>query len=124
VGLGSFLAESRAVTERLVRVSPVRVATPVSDPATPSEAAYDLLRSMTGIGPCAADKLLRLLGHYDRLGLDSWCRARFLKLYPRTRKTRFDAAIGRRYAPCAPYSGLAMWLDLTRTWHEPGAEFP
>lgn len=69
------------------------------------------------IRPYAADNLLRLLGHHDRLGLNSWCRARFLKLYPRTRKTRLDAAIGRRYAPCAPYSALAMWLDLTHAPH-------
>jgi hypothetical protein len=67
---------------------------------------------------------MRLLGHHDRLGLDSWCRARFLKLYPRSRKATLDAAIARRYAPFAPYRGLAMWLDLTRTWHEPGAPFP
>ena len=76
---------------------------------------YERLRSITGIGPYAADNLMRLLGHYDRLGLDSWCRARFLKLYPRTRKAGLDAAIARRYRPYAPYSGLAMWLDLTRT---------
>jgi N-glycosylase/DNA lyase len=88
------------------------------DPAVPSETAYERLRSITGIGPYAADNLMRLLGHYDRLGLDSWCRARFMKLYPRTRKAGLDAAIARRYRPYAPWSGLAMWLDLTKRWHE------
>jgi N-glycosylase/DNA lyase len=87
----------------------------------PSDEVYARLRSMTGIGPYAADNLMRLLGHNDRLGLDSWCRARFLKLYPRTRKATLDAAIARRYRPYAPHSGLAMWLDLTRKWHEPDA---
>ena len=48
----------------------------------------------------------------------------YLKLYPRTRKATLDAAIARRYRPYAPHSGLAMWLDLTRTWHEPEAAFP
>ena len=91
------------------------------DPAIPSETVYERLRSIVGVGPYAADNLMRLLGHNDRLGLDSWCRARFLKLYPRTRKTGLDAAITRRYRPYAPHSGLAMWLDLTRTWHEPDA---
>jgi N-glycosylase/DNA lyase len=91
------------------------------DPTLPSETVYERLRSITGIGPYAADNLMRLLGHNDRLGLDSWCRARFLKLYPRTRKAGLDAAIARRYRPFAPHSGLAMWLDLTRKWHEPDA---
>jgi N-glycosylase/DNA lyase len=91
------------------------------DPAVPSQAVYERLRSIVGIGPYAADNLMRLLGHNDRLGLDSWCRARFMKLYPRTRKAGLDAAIARRYKPFAPHSGLAMWLDLTRKWHEPDA---
>jgi 3-methyladenine DNA glycosylase/8-oxoguanine DNA glycosylase len=91
------------------------------DPAFPSEVAYERLRSIAGIGPYAADNLMRLLGHHDRLGLDSWCRARFLKLYPRTKRAALDAAIARRYRPYAPWSGLAMWLDLTRKWHEPDA---
>ena len=96
------------------------------DPAFPSEAVYARLRSIVGIGPYAADNLMRLLGHNDRLGLDSWCRARYRKLFPRAPKTGagLDAAIARRYRPHSPYSGLAMWLDLTRTWHEPGADGP
>ena len=77
-----------------------------------------------GIGPYAADNLMRLLGHNNRLGLDSWCRARYRKLYPRTPKDGLDAAIARRYGTHSPYSGLAMWLDLTRTWHEPAADWP
>lgn len=91
------------------------------DPAMPSGQAYETLRSITGIGPYAADNLMRLLGHNDRLGLDSWCRARYQKLYPTTRKKGLDAAIARRYRGFAPYQGLAMWLDLTRSWHDPEA---
>jgi 3-methyladenine DNA glycosylase/8-oxoguanine DNA glycosylase len=89
------------------------------DPAVPADAAYERLRSIKGIGPYAADNLMRLLGHHDLLGLDSWCRARYLKLYPRTRKQGLDGAIARRYRAFTPYRGLAMWLDLTRRWHEP-----
>jgi N-glycosylase/DNA lyase len=88
------------------------------DPATPTDVAALRLRSIKGIGPYAADNLLRLLGHYDYLGLDSWCRARFRKLYPATRKAGLDAAIARRYRGFSPYQGLAMWLDLTRKWHD------
>jgi N-glycosylase/DNA lyase len=94
------------------------------DPSMPGEAAYERLRSIKGIGPYAADNLMRLLGHHDRLGLDSWCRARYLKLYPNTRRAGVDAAIARRYRAFAPYRGLAMWLDLTRHWHEPDTTWP
>jgi N-glycosylase/DNA lyase len=96
------------------------------DPTVPSETVYERLRSITGIGPYAADNLMRLLGHNDRLGLDSWCRARYRKLYPRAPKAgvALDRAIARRYAPFAPESGLAMWLDLTKSWHEPGTVWP
>jgi N-glycosylase/DNA lyase len=88
-------------------------------PDADTQEAYQTLRSITGIGPYAADNLMRLLGRNDRLGLDSWCRARFRKLYPRTRKSGLDAAIARRYRGFAPHQGLAMWLDLTRSWHDP-----
>jgi 3-methyladenine DNA glycosylase/8-oxoguanine DNA glycosylase len=93
------------------------------DPARPAEDVYATLRSIVGIGPYAADNLMRLVGHNDRLGLDSWCRARYVKLYPRAPKTgrALDAAIARRYRRFAPHQGLAMWLDLTRTWHDPDA---
>ncbi|HVR01230.1 MAG TPA: Fe-S cluster assembly protein HesB [Polyangia bacterium] len=94
---------------------------PLRGGALPSEAVYARLRSIVGIGPYAADNLMRLLGHNDRLGLDSWCRARYRKLHPRTLKAGLDAAIARRYRRYSPYSGLAMWLDLTRRWHEPDA---
>ncbi|MDB4966231.1 MAG: HhH-GPD family protein [Myxococcales bacterium] len=74
------------------------------------------LLALPGIGPYAADNLLRLLGHYAYLGLDSWCRGRLKKLYPRTRDV--DAFAVRRYKPFGKFAGLAMWLDLTRDWHD------
>ncbi|MDB4979506.1 MAG: HhH-GPD family protein, partial [Myxococcales bacterium] len=95
------------------------------DAHTPTDVARDRLRSIKGIGPYATDNLLRLLGHYDHLGLDSWCRARYRKLYPRTPKAAdLDATIARRYRAYSPYQGLAMWLDLTKTWHEETPTWP
>ncbi|HET6281937.1 MAG TPA: Fe-S cluster assembly protein HesB [Polyangia bacterium] len=93
------------------------------DPNVASEVARQRLRSIKGVGDYAADNLLRLLGHHDRLGIDSWCRASYRRLYPRTAKgdKLLDAAMHRRYRPFAPYQGLAMWLDLTRHWHKPEA---
>lgn len=90
-------------------------------PGVDAALAYDSLRGIKGVGPYAADNLLRLLGRHDRLGLDSWCRGKYRRMHPRTPKQGLDAAIERRYRRFAPYQGLALWLDLTRDWFD-GAE--
>src|SRR5262249_50882242 len=69
-----------------------------------SDSAADLRRkllALPGIGPYAADNLLRLLGRYDYLGLDSWCRGKLKRLYPRSKVT--DELVARRYRSFAPY---------------------
>lgn len=80
------------------------------------EALREALLELPGIGPYAADNLLRLLGHYGYLGLDSWCRGKLKRLYPRIRDV--DAFAARRYKTFGTFAGLAMWLDLTKDWHE------
>jgi 3-methyladenine DNA glycosylase/8-oxoguanine DNA glycosylase len=75
------------------------------------------LLALPGIGPYAADNLLRLYGVYDRLGIDSWCRAQLRPLLPRARN--LDRAAERRYARFGRFAGLAMWVELTRRWHDP-----
>ncbi len=86
------------------------------DPARDDAALRQALLALPGIGPYAADNLLRLCGHYGYLGLDSWCRGKLKRLYPRLRDV--DAFAARRYRPFGRFAGLAMWLDLTRDWHE------
>ena len=85
-------------------------------PTIDDERLRKALLSLPGIGPYAADNLLRLLGHYGYLGLDSWCRGKLKRLYPRIRDV--DRFAARRYKPFGPFAGLAMWLDLTKDWHE------
>lgn len=82
----------------------------------PSDELWRRLTALRGFGPYAAGQALRLLGHYDRLALDSWCRARLKELDGR-RAAPSDRAIERRYAPFAPWQGLALWMDLTADWH-------
>lgn len=86
----------------------------------PAAALWDRITSLRGFGPYAAGQAMRLLGHYEALALDSWCRAELAK---RTRRKQppSDAAIHRRYAKYAPFQGLALWLDLTASWHGEGA---
>jgi 3-methyladenine DNA glycosylase/8-oxoguanine DNA glycosylase len=85
-------------------------------PTLDDETLRKELLALPGIGPYAADNLLRLLGHYGYLGLDSWCRGKLKRLYPRIRDV--DAFATRRYKRFGHFAGLAMWLDLTRDWHD------
>ena len=78
---------------------------------------YERLLEIKGVGPYAAGNILRLLGHYDFLALDSWCRQRFAQLY-RAGKKVSDRAIARKYKRYGRWQGLVMWLELTREWFE------
>ncbi|MBM4168508.1 MAG: Fe-S cluster assembly protein HesB [Ignavibacteria bacterium] len=83
-------------------------------------ATPDLLNSMTaikGIGPYAAENLLRLFGRYDYLALDSWVRAKYSELHHRGRKVS-DRTIQRRYARFGKWRGLFFWLEMTRDWYD------
>src|SRR5262249_44753709 len=44
------------------------------DPARPTTAIREQLLAVRGAGPYVADNMLKLLGRYDGLGIDSWCR--------------------------------------------------
>ncbi len=81
----------------------------------PSAHLRRALLALHGIGPYAAEQMLRLLGRYDFLALDSWCLAAFVRLHGR-RRPPTRRAIERAYAPFGAYRGLAMWLDLTSDW--------
>lgn len=82
----------------------------------PSEEIWQRLCALRGFGPYAAGQAMRLCGHYDRLAIDSWCRSTIAKIEGR-KKPPSDKAIERRYAKLAPFQGLAMWCDLTASWH-------
>jgi len=82
-----------------------------------SETLYRELISIKGIGPYAAGNLMRLLGHYEHLALDSWCRQRFSNMHKRGRKVS-DKAIFNHYRHYGEWKGLVMWLDLTKDWFD------
>jgi len=78
----------------------------------------DLKREMKrvkGVGEYAADNLLKLLGRYDCLALDSWVRATYARLHNKGR-TADDRKIARHYAHFREWRGLALWCDMTRDW--------
>lgn len=82
----------------------------------PVQDLYKELRSIKGVGDYAAGNLLRLLGRFDYLGLDSWCRSKFSELHANGVSVS-DADIERHYAAFGAWRGLVMWLDLTRYWY-------
>ena len=75
------------------------------------------LKGVKGVGDYAAENLLKLLGRYDGLALDSWTRARFFEIRNSGRKAN-DKKIARYYARFNEWRGLALWCDVTRDWLE------
>jgi N-glycosylase/DNA lyase len=75
------------------------------------------LKGVKGVGNYAAENLLKLLGRYDGLALDSWTRAKFFQVRNKGRKAN-DKKIERYYARFNEWRGLALWCDMTRDWLE------
>lgn len=73
------------------------------------------MRGVKGVGPYAAENLLKLIGRYDGLALDSWTRARFFSLRNNGRKAS-DKKITRYYSRFGEWRGLVIWCDVTRDW--------
>jgi N-glycosylase/DNA lyase len=80
----------------------------------------DLKREMKrvkGVGDYAAENLLKLVGRYDVLALDSWVRGKFKKVRGRGRVCD-DKRIARFYSRFGEWRGLALWCDMTRDWFD------
>lgn len=73
------------------------------------------MRGVKGVGPYAAENLLKLIGRYDGLALDSWTRAKFFSVRNNGRKAS-DKKIARYYSRFKEWRGLALWCDMTRDW--------
>ena len=82
----------------------------------PSDELFTAIRSVKGMGPYAAGNMLKLLGRYDELALDSWVRAKYYELHRKGRKVK-DATIEKDYARFGKWRGLFFWLEMTREWH-------
>ena len=75
------------------------------------------MKRVKGVGDYAAENLLKLVGRYDCLALDSWVRAKFTRTRGRGR-TSADVKIARYYSRFRSWRGLALWCDMTRDWLE------
>lgn len=73
------------------------------------------IKSVKGVGDYAADNLLKLIGRYDGLALDSWLRSQFYKKYNRGRACP-DRKIEKAFERFGEWKGLVLWCDMTEEW--------
>lgn len=75
------------------------------------------LKQIKGIGDYAAEHMLKLLGRYDGLALDSWIRAEFYEKHNR-KKPCADSRIHKHYKKYGRWRGLVLWCDMTQRWFD------
>ena len=74
------------------------------------------IKTVKGIGDYASENMLKLLGRYDGLALDSWLRGQFYKKH-NSGKNCSDKKIEKKYSKFGKWKGLAIWCDMTEGWH-------
>ena len=84
------------------------------------KALYEAILSLKGFGDYAAGTMMRLLGRFEHIAIDSECRATYKRL------TGSDSAANREiidyYRPFGPWRGLAMWMDIMKPYTVEGLE--
>ena len=75
------------------------------------------IKKIKGVGDYAAENLLKLLGRYDGLALDSWLRSQFYKKHNKE-KACPDKKIEKHYRKFGTWKGLAIWCDMTERWFD------
>jgi 3-methyladenine DNA glycosylase/8-oxoguanine DNA glycosylase len=85
------------------------------DSELPTDELKREMKRVKGVGDYAAENLLKLVGRYDVLALDSWVRGKFARTHNKGRACP-DKKIARHYARFNSWRGLALWCDMTRDW--------
>ena len=73
------------------------------------------MKTVKGVGDYAAENLLKLVGRYDGLALDSFLRGQFYKTHNKE-KVCPDKKIERHYKKYGQWRGLVIWCDMTERW--------
>jgi len=84
-------------------------------PDLPTKEVKREMKTIKGVGEYAADNLLKLVGRYDGLALDSWLRSQFYKKH-NGEKACADKQIEKFYENFGSWRGLVMWCDMTERW--------
>jgi len=83
--------------------------------ALPTAELKKEMKKVKGVGDYAAENLLKLVGRYDGLALDSWLRSQFYKNHAGG-KACPDKKIERHYKKFGSWRGLVIWCDMTEKW--------
>lgn len=78
-----------------------------------SDALYKQVKSLNGYGDYAAGTMVRMLGHFDKLAIDSACREMYATLHNNGEKGD-DKAIKAQYETFGQWKGLVMWMNIMR----------
>lgn len=73
------------------------------------------MKKIKGVGDYAADNLLKLVGKYEGLALDSWVRSQFYKKH-NDAAVCDDRQIESFYDRFGKWRGLVAWCDVTEKW--------
>ena len=105
---GAYLHElaARIAVRRAGRRSVARPGAAVAD-------VYKALKRIKGFGDYAAGAMMRLLGRFDQLGLDSVCRTMYAQRY-NGGSPAADREIAAYYEPFGIWRGLVVWMDVMR----------
>ncbi|NNE65938.1 MAG: hypothetical protein HKN33_05170 [Pyrinomonadaceae bacterium] len=71
------------------------------------------MKKIKGVGNYAAENLLKLIGRYDGLALDSFLRSGFYTHHNRGKRCS-DKKIERFYSDFGKWKGLVIWFDIVR----------
>lgn len=108
-------------TSKLVASGKIDVESWSNDSRSYAELKKEIL-ALPGAGPYVAENLLRLLGKYDGLGVDSWVRGQLKKKW-NMKKPPSDKKILKEYKNFGEYKGLILWCDVTLPWHNGTGSF-
>ena len=81
----------------------------------PSPELKKEMKKVKGVGDYAAENLLKLVGRYDGLALDSFLRSQFYKTHNKE-KVCPDKRIERHYRKYGQWRALVIWCDMTERW--------
>lgn len=81
----------------------------------PTKELKKAMKQIKGVGDYAAENLLKLVGRYDGLALDSWLRSQFYKKH-NAEQICDDKQIEKHYERFGSWRGLAIWCDMTEKW--------
>lgn len=78
-----------------------------------SNALFKAVKSIKGFGDYAAGTVARMLGHFDRIAIDTACHAMFAARHNDGVKGS-AAEIQAHYAKFGQWQGLVMWMEIMR----------